>query len=486
MERFKSKKKTKKIKNPDNIIVLPISKFIDTKFRDYSIHTITSRGIPSFYDGLTPVQRFILKSAESSFEKTLTVVGKSIASGYHHGNSSLEKAIAKLARPFGNSMQILEGYGFFGSEVSPEPAAARYTSVKLSSTAAELIKEYDHLNTKEDEGEWNPFWMKVPLGLCSTIVGIAVGYKSTILPRKLEDIQKYLDGKITKVKPYFKDFNGEIKRFNNENNAWIISSVITEEDRRIKIREIPPIIKYSSAIKKLDFLFNKYEDKIRVINNSNTKVSIDVLYTGNNTQEFNEIKDFLYRSFSVIVKESITFVKDGKVLVYKEIEDYLDDYKWCLKRLEYYHTQYEKNILTNELAFNKAKKLYIEFILEKKRTNDEIDKFIKTNKFESNVIERLERMTSRKFTKDELEFTNKEIKRFTDELNQKTKDFFKIETAFKKLKDPTLKRGITSKANNVNLFSVDDIEVINGITVWNGMDVIEEEQPIHTELFEES
>lgn len=67
-------------------ITLPISKFIDTKFRDYSVYVIQSRGIPSFYDALTPVQRYILKNTPTSFVKSLTVVGKCIQDGYHHGD----------------------------------------------------------------------------------------------------------------------------------------------------------------------------------------------------------------------------------------------------------------------------------------------------------------------------------------------------------------------------------------------------------------
>ena len=126
----------------EQILDLPISKLIDTRFRDYAVYVLEARGIPSFYDGLTPVQRYILMNSPATFTKTLSVVGRSIEDGYHHGDSSLQKAIAKLARPFGSAMQILEGYGFFGTEVSPDPAAARYTSVKLSSRVVDIIKKY--------------------------------------------------------------------------------------------------------------------------------------------------------------------------------------------------------------------------------------------------------------------------------------------------------------------------------------------------------
>ena len=163
-------------------IRLPISKLIDTKFRDYAVYVLESRGIPSFYDALTPVQRYILMNSPTELSQTLSVVGNSIKDGYHHGDMSLSKAISKLARPFGCSLQTLEGKGFFGTEVSPEPAAARYTKIKLANKPAEIFKKYKYLFTREKDGPHDPFWMDVPLGLTTGIIGIAVGYKTTMLP----------------------------------------------------------------------------------------------------------------------------------------------------------------------------------------------------------------------------------------------------------------------------------------------------------------
>ena len=87
---------TKKIIK-EKIIKLPISKFIDTKFRDYAIYVLESRGIPNFYDALTPVQRYILKNSPAAFTKTLSVVGKAIQDGYHHGDCLVFNTIINLA-----------------------------------------------------------------------------------------------------------------------------------------------------------------------------------------------------------------------------------------------------------------------------------------------------------------------------------------------------------------------------------------------------
>jgi len=478
-------RKTKTVvkeKKKEKIIKLPISKFIDTKFREYSVYVLESRGIPNFFDGLTPVQRYILMNSPSAFVKTLSVVGKAIEDGYHHGDSSLQGAISKLARPFCNSFQVLEGYGFFGTEVSPEPAAARYTSVKISAKANEILKKYKNLFTRDEEGPWHPFWIDLPIGLSTPIVGIAVGYKTTILPRKLEDVQKFLEGKIKEIQPYFKDFNGKIERYKTLGNAWLLSSILNFYDNKIEIREIPPMLKYTSALKKLDHLFNKFEGKIRIVNNSNTKVNVDIVYLGKTKVEWDEIKEFVSKTFSIIVTENVVLVKDSKVLVYDNIEQYLTDYKWQLIRLKYQQSLYDRDYSNDELIFNKAKKEFITFMISAKRTNAEIDTFLLP--YPKDVGERLERLTARKFTKDEILATIEEIKRLEQELKDREKILTKDKDLLDKTPDPTIARGVGSRKTVVDLFDIGDINEHDGITIWDGGDIIEEKKE-EEELVEE-
>jgi len=460
--------------NKEHLTKLPISKFVDIKFREYAVYVLQQRGIPNFFDSLTPVQRYILMSSSSSFEKTLSLVGNCIKASYHHGNSSLESAISKLARPFGSALQVLEGYGFFGSEVCPEPAAARYTSVRISSKANEILKKYKYLIEKDEDGPYHPFWMDIPLGLTTPIVGIAVGYKSIILPRKLEDIQKYLEGKIKSLKPFFINFNGTIEKYKNLPNAWIISSKINIVGNKIEIKGLPPILKYTSALKRLDWLFSKFEGLIRIINNSNNNVDIDIIYIGKKQDEWNEIKQFCTKVFSIIVTENPVFIKDNQVLVYEKVEEYLDDYLWQIKRLAFNKSLYDKNFLSKELEFTKAKEQFINFILQKKRTISEIDEFLKP--YEIDLKDRLERLTSKKFTKDELISTSEKIKELIKELKEKEKELKHTKSEFDKTKDPTIKRGITSKKVSTNLFNTEDLSEINGIYIWNGEDVFNKEK----------
>jgi len=465
----KSKQQNKEVK----IISLPISKLIDTKFRDYAVYVLESRGIPSFYDALTPVQRYILKNTPTNFINTLSVVGESIKDGYHHGDMSLGKAISRLARPFGSSLQILEGYGFFGTEVEPTAAAARYTRIKLSKRTNEIINEYNYLTSRNEDGAYDPLWTDVPLGLTTSIVGIAVGYKTTILPRKLIDIQNFLSGKIKELRPYFTGFSGGIRKYKDLDNSWIISARINlVGGNRLEIRELPPIMKYTSALRRLDTIFSEFEGNIRILNNSDKKLNIDIIYRGKDEKEWLQIQERIKKAFSIIVKETPVFIKDDEVLVYNTVEEYLKDYKWQLKRLAYQNSKWERNYISGELEFNIVKRDFIRFILLKQRTVEEIDEFLKP--YNSIIKNRIERLTSKKFTKDELSLTLEKIQELTAELKKKERELKRNKQIFERAKDPTTKRGIRSKRSRGNLFE-EELEQINGIQIWDGEDINEED-----------
>jgi hypothetical protein len=315
--------------------------------------------------------------------------------------------------------------------------------------------------------------MDIPLGLTTSIIGIAVGYKTTILPRKLSDIQNFLEGKIDKLKPHFDGWNGSIKQYKDLEKAWLLSAKFNiVNGNRLEIRELPPIMKYTSVLKKIDHLFAEFEGNIRILNNSDKRVNIDIIYRGKDKKEWELIQDKIQKVFSIVVTENPVFIKDDQVLVYDSIEEYLKDYIWQIKRLSYRNTEWERNWINDELIFNKAKKDFITFILSKKRTVDEVDLFLKVFDPKSKV--RLEGLTSKKFTLDELALTTNKIKELSAELKKKDRELKKTKALFEKSKDPTLKRGISSKRSKINLLE-EELDQINGIEIWSGEDLDEEE-----------
>jgi len=77
---------------------LSITDQINTQYREYALYVLQSRGIPNFYDFLTPVQRLILQNSPSRFNKTVGLVGEVIKTGfYHHGDCLDGDTIINLA-----------------------------------------------------------------------------------------------------------------------------------------------------------------------------------------------------------------------------------------------------------------------------------------------------------------------------------------------------------------------------------------------------
>lgn len=465
-----AKEKTKTIK-------LPISSHIDTKYRSYAIYVIENRGISSWYDGLTNVQRIILNNAKPSFDKTLTLIGNCISDNYIHGDSSLEGAINKLARPFGCAEQLLIGDGSFGTKYVHEAAAARYTSVKINSDIAKIIKENNFLNSKTDEGKYNPLRVNYPIGLNTLTIGIAVGYSSTILPRKEKDIQRFFDGKCKEVKPYFKNFNGKISRYKDFDKTWLIEGVIEFDDfrQKIHITDLPPMMKPSSFIKKLDKLIESHSNKCIITNKSADEIDLTIKFNGFKN-DWEHFKTVISKTTKMLVTENIVFIKDGMVIQYDKIEDYLTDFKYRIAEIEYKRAEYFYNETCFDLEYNKAKKEYFEFMLKQKRNETEISKFL--TKFKKQIANKLDSIYLRFLNEQELQRTIDKIKDLEELKKQQKTSMVETKKKFDSMIDVSVSRGIKHKAAKGLL---DDIDNIDGIDFFIPEDVNEENNETENE-----
>jgi len=457
---------------------LNISRQIDVNFRNYALYVLENRGIPSFYDALTNVQRFIILNAPHNYNKTISLVGSCISDGYHHGDKSLTGAINKLARPFGNSEQLLNGDGFFGTPINHEASAARYTSVKINPRIADMIRKSDFLNEKNEEGSWNPLWLDLPIGITNMIIGIAVGYKTTVLPRDLEDIQKYLDGSIKEVVPKFKNFKGKVKRFKGLNKSWLIEGVmqVNESAKTIRVTELPPLMKYGSFLKKLETILEHHT--VKMTNNSSTNIDIILQFAGKK-DEWQVFLDAVEKSIKMLVTETPVFVKDGLVLEYERIEDYINDYRYRLADLRVRRIQHFKKLNDDELLFLIYKEKYLMFMLAgkgKMRTDSEVDSFLTELTSEHpHIRRRLESILLKSLTEQELERTRERIKFLKEEIKRQEKELAQAVKDFQKMEDTALKRATTNRsASSVDLFA--DEEEIDGIEVYQN--AIENEEEI--------
>jgi len=452
---------------------LSISKQIDINFRNYALYVLEHRGIPSFYDALTNVQRVSLMNAPKTYSKTISLVGACISNGYHHGDKSLSGAIKKLARPFGCGEQLLMGDGYFGTPVNPEASAARYTSVKINPIINEMLSKYMVLNKKNDDDQWEWLRTELPVGLLTTVVGIAVGYRSTVLPRKAEEIQKFLDGKKANLNPYFKGFSGKVEAYNGLKKTWLIEGVMKVDDflKTIHITELPPLMKYDSFIKKLS-RFSESNIDFSIQNDSSDNVDITLRLKNGTT--WHDFKERVQKMVKMIVTETLVFVKDSSVIEYSDIADFLTEYTVHREAVRLEKSVYDLGVYNDELDFLKAKLEYLKFMLAKKRNDVEIETFLSA--FVSRTKTRLERILLKDLSDEVLKKTAALIQEMIKTIATEEATKASLEKSLEKLKleTPVYSKS-TKNSRSVDLFMGEESEM-DGIEVFTGEDEEEIEE----------
>ncbi|MEM7606681.1 MAG: DNA gyrase subunit A [Myxococcota bacterium] len=170
-------------------------------YLDYAMSVIIGRAIPDARDGLKPVHRRILYSmhdqkvtASSSYKKSARIVGDVLGKYHPHGDSAVYDALVRMAQHFSMRAPLVDGQGNFGS-VDGDPAAAmRYTEVRMSRLASELMadieKETVDFGPNFDDSEREPLVLpsRFPNLLVNGSGGIAVGMATNIPPHNLREV----------------------------------------------------------------------------------------------------------------------------------------------------------------------------------------------------------------------------------------------------------------------------------------------------------
>lgn len=397
-------------------------------------------------------------------------------------NSSLAGAISKLARPFGCSYPVLEGDGFFGSPVNPNPSAPRYTSVKINGRIRDIISKNTDLNQKNEEGGHDWLHVEIPVGLLTHIIGIAVGYRSNILPRKLEDIIDYLGGQSKLLKPYFKDFGGKISKYRNEENTWLFESGfdVDEKKKIVHIYDLPPVMRYDSFINKLDSKLENSGVEYRIENRSQSKCDLIVSFRGTETVRFKEVVESISRFTKIIVKEDVIFVKDGGVLEFSSVKEYLDHFRGHLELVKLRRLAKDLNDYSRELEFLKAKLKFLNFMIAKKRINNEIIQFI--SDYPNWISLRLQKIEIIRLSVDHIKQTESDIKSLESKISECKKN---VRTQEKIHKEVTKKVQGLGKIKSIKPANLFDDTHMDGIEIYQ-IEEDEDSENIHEEDYEES
>ncbi len=168
---------------------------------DYAMSVIVSRALPDVRDGLKPVHRRILfamheagMASNKPHKKSARIVGEVLGKYHPHGDSSVYDATVRMAQNFSIRYMMVDGHGNFGSVDGDSAAAMRYTEVRMSKIAEEMLddieKETVDFVPNYDESLKEPSVLpsKVPNLLINGATGIAVGMATNIPPHNLGEV----------------------------------------------------------------------------------------------------------------------------------------------------------------------------------------------------------------------------------------------------------------------------------------------------------
>ena len=192
------------------IIPVGIVEQMRSAYIDYAMSVIVARALPDVRDGLKPVHRRVLYGMHElglyhnkPYKKSARVVGEVLGKYHPHGDSAVYEAMVRMAQPWSLRYPLVDGQGNFGSIDGDGPAAMRYTEVRLTRIAEEMLADLqlDTVNFTDnfDGSLKEPVVLpaKIPQLLMNGATGIAVGMSTEIPPHNLselvEGIKAYID-----------------------------------------------------------------------------------------------------------------------------------------------------------------------------------------------------------------------------------------------------------------------------------------------------
>ena len=170
-------------------------------YLDYAMSVIVGRALPDVRDGLKPVHRRVLFAMHElsndwnrPYKKSARIVGDVIGKYHPHGDTAVYDTIVRMAQDFSLRYMLVDGQGNFGSVDGDNAAAMRYTEIRMSRIAHELLADIDKetvdFGPNYDGSEHEPLVLpaKIPNLLINGSSGIAVGMATNIPPHNLNEV----------------------------------------------------------------------------------------------------------------------------------------------------------------------------------------------------------------------------------------------------------------------------------------------------------
>ncbi|MFA5834189.1 MAG: DNA gyrase subunit A [Bacteroidota bacterium] len=193
----------------ERIVPVDIEDEMKGSYIDYSMSVIVARALPDVRDGLKPVHRRVLFGMNElslmpnkAYKKSARVVGEVLGKYHPHGDASVYDTIVRMAQDFSLRYTLVDGQGNFGSVDGDSPAAMRYTEVRMTRVAEELLRDIEkntvNFTPNFDDTLQEPSVLpaSVPNLLVNGASGIAVGMTTNIPPHNLSEV---IDGIIAMI-----------------------------------------------------------------------------------------------------------------------------------------------------------------------------------------------------------------------------------------------------------------------------------------------
>ena len=188
---------------PPEFDITPVSleEEMERSYLDYAMSVIVSRALPDARDGLKPVHRRILYAMHEEgyewnrpYRKSARIVGDVMGKYHPHGDQAIYDAMVRMAQDFSMRLPLIDGQGNFGSMDGDPPAAMRYTEVRLTRAAHEMLDDIERetvdFRPNYDESVHEPEILpaRIPNLLVNGAGGIAVGMATNVPPHNLGEV----------------------------------------------------------------------------------------------------------------------------------------------------------------------------------------------------------------------------------------------------------------------------------------------------------
>ena len=357
------------------------------------------RSIPSLLDSFKPSHRKIFFAGLKRGKRAADIKVAQFAgyigceTEYHHGEISLFEAIIGMAQnwPTSNNINLLEPKGYFGSRSmqGKDAASPRYIFTNINKLAHYIYREEDEPILKYiiEEGksvEPETYYPIIPMILVNGASGIGTGYSTNVLQFNPVDIVDRLKkiingGDYQELIPYYRGFNGKIKKVSDQhfevNGVYKIIN-----DDTVHITEIPISLRSISFEKYKEFLtsitiIDKKEDNSKkklvdfVMKPYNNKVDITVQFKPSELQKLiksNELEKYLKLNSKLSMTNMYLYNSINKITKYDSPYEILEDFYNIRYQKYVQRKEYQILVLVNDANIAKYKRMFIEYILEKK------------------------------------------------------------------------------------------------------------------------